>query len=114
MTNASTKLRALEWEIGKLADVPSSIRQFRKSKLCDEAITIAKELEAERDDWRKRAEEWRLSAFEKKNHEATLRTENATLKRRLDEAMKELEVSRNTIAALQIRRQYGSTLDSLI
>lgn len=97
---ASTQLRALEGEIAELENAPSSIRQFRKSKLCDKAITIAKELEVlaftpdtdgdqSEKSWREESDEWFKYARKVTEEKEVLEAENATLKRRLDEAMKE-------------------------
>lgn len=87
MTNPSTQLRALEGEIAELENAPSSIRQFRKSKLCDKAITIAKELEKHvlSIDYSCEQLGERVEQLTIENQD--LRAENATLKQRLDEAM---------------------------
>lgn len=123
MTTASTQLRALEGEIGSMTFTHWAAHSFNVAK---NLLTIAKELEAERDtaeearvDIGKRHDDLSdelsacrealklhdedeetnipaaIAAIRQNNSHLNaenirLTTENATLKRRLDEAMKEL------------------------
>ena len=54
-------------------------------------LTITKELEAERDETEKSRQQYLGWYYEEENKRRQLESENATLKRRLDEAMKTLQ-----------------------
>lgn len=109
--NASTQLRALEGEIERMKSGSYIGVLARSWDLLQELAPIAKDMEKERDELRREVSEdnetIRLQHVLMKNAEArvsaktseeiaSLRTENATLKRRLDEAMKELATFRRS------------------
>lgn len=89
MTTASTQLRAIEGEIERLnveyGEIPKSALNY--CAVAQQAITIAKELEKERDDWKSAAITRGELLSERTN-------DRDTLKRRLDEAMSLIEVLR--------------------